>query len=251
MATSHVCAAWAALAGLDKLATRTVLVTTEPGLCPRGWAGVLRVEGTITAVVPYRWMVTPLTRSLERLGEDEPLSPAIFEGLGTVQAMLGPAALYYPPDGWSGPYQEVEWGTLADIAPLLEAVPPIEREESGLDRVTSPVALTRGAAGLVLAAGGFVKWPHGLANICVLARPGHRGQGLAQKVGSAAVTRAMDEGLVAEWRARYGNTRSRAVARSLGLLHLGDQLRAMLAGRAQHKSATRAQPRCGSGRSPS
>ncbi|MFJ5231263.1 GNAT family N-acetyltransferase [Kitasatospora sp. NPDC088391] len=104
---------------------------------------------------------------------------------------------------------------------LADRVPSEERDEAGLDEITSPVfAVTEGST--VLAACGYRAWPFATAQFSVLTTPAHRGRGLAGTVAAAAARHALAAGLLPQWRARPAA--SRRVAQRIGFRELGTQI---------------------------
>jgi len=72
-----------------------------------------------------------------------------------------------------------------------------------------------------VAAAGYRDWPCNTAHLCVLTAATARGRGLARATASAAVTHAIHEGKLPQWRARP--QASRHLARALGFRELGSQ----------------------------
>ncbi|MFJ1755141.1 GNAT family N-acetyltransferase [Kitasatospora sp. NPDC088134] len=104
---------------------------------------------------------------------------------------------------------------------FADLVPSADRDEAGLDEITSPAfAVTEGST--VLAACGYRTWPFATAQFGVLTAPPHRGRGLAATAATAAARHALAAGLLPQWRARPAA--SRRVARRIGFQELGTQL---------------------------
>ncbi|MFI1917666.1 GNAT family N-acetyltransferase [Nocardia sp. NPDC020380] len=154
----------------------------------------------------------------------------IPERLGTVldiAEVRGPAALAYTSDKLFQPAplgaSTIEQFPAGDPAlnELLESSPEADRDESGLDEITSPAFSLRSAGSLVSAAGHQL-WPNHTAHISVFTAPDQRGHGLARTTASAAAQHALTSGLIPQWRAR--TPESRRVATTLGFHELGTQL---------------------------
>jgi GNAT superfamily N-acetyltransferase len=140
-----------------------------------------------------------------------------------VVEVLGPSTLFFAVDALAPtPGRHVGLASPGDVDDLLAAVPPDEAQESGLLEVTSTVFVTKGDDGSVIAACGYRHWPQNIAHLCVLAHPTHRGEGAGRAVAARAISHALEEKLLPQWRARP--EASRALARALGLTELGDQL---------------------------
>lgn len=108
------------------------------------------------------------------------------------------------------------------VATLQSRVSSDEWDESGL--ATMPrrwVALTVDGDPAALA--GFEPWGADLAHVGVVADPGQRGRGYAAAAVCAALRAAVDDGLVAQWRCRVGNTASERLATRLGFTLVGYQ----------------------------
>jgi GNAT superfamily N-acetyltransferase len=216
--------AWARLAGLDELEGVRVVVGATPPFGRPGWIAILALDGTVTAAVPRPELVDPVAAALAGLDPREAITPGIVRPrLPPTPAVLGPAALFYPPAGFGpGEATRIEVIAAADISSLFPVVPPDDLEESGLAEVTAPVVVVRAAGGEIAAACGFRVWPNGVAHLSVLADPRHRRQGYARRAATAAIARALDGGLLPQWRAR--RPASQALARGLGLVEMGGQL---------------------------
>jgi GNAT superfamily N-acetyltransferase len=140
--------------------------------------------------------------------------------------VLGPATLAhldradFRPVPTSVAVEEVPVGD-SGLAALLTRSGDEDAAESGLDDISSPACVVRDGDSVVAAAG-YRAWPQSVAHLSVLVAPDRRGHGLARAVASAAVARALDGGLLPQWRARPHP--SRRVALALGFRELGAQL---------------------------
>ena len=216
--------AWARLAGLAGLDGVQVVVDAGSPLGRRGWIGILALDGTVTACVPRRDLQRPVAAALRELTARTVTNPDVVRSrLPPTTAVVGPAALFYPPAGFAtGEVPGVVEVTPSEIEELLAAVPADEADESGLAEVTGRLSASRTAGGDVAAACGWRRWPNGVAHLSVLAHPDHRRRGHARRAAAAAIGRAIEEDLLPQWRARP--PASRALARRLGLVELGAQL---------------------------
>ena len=73
-----------------------------------------------------------------------------------------------------------------------------------------------------MAAAGYRDWPCDTAHVSVLTAAAARGRGLARVTGSAAVSHAIENHRLPQWRARV--EASQRVARALGFRELGSQV---------------------------
>jgi RimJ/RimL family protein N-acetyltransferase len=209
----EVQAAWARLLDVPELGRLQVLVREQSPLARPGWVGILWLDDTMTATVPDASLVAPVEAALDG-GEPLPLADDAD--------VLGPASLFYPPTAWdAGPAGRAEPVSPADLAALLAATPQEDVAECGIDQVEDGLWGVR-AAGEVVAACGYRRWPNGVAHLSVLTHPAHRGAALGVDVARAAVRQALDDGLLPQWRARVAA--SQALARRIGLVEVGAQL---------------------------
>ena len=109
-----------------------------------------------------------------------------------------------------------------EITPLLRDATPKDVDESRINHLSGTVFVTRAADGTPVAAYGYLLWPNTVAHLCILTSPQHRGVGHGQRVATAAILRALDDGLLPQWRA--GSSESQALAVRLGLVKFGAQL---------------------------
>ena len=225
----RVRAMWATLAGADQFPEAGMRVVCSPSseICPKGWAGIVAIHEGVLATVPSESHVEALTRVMRDVEPTGDWS-VVF---ATAPETRGPANLAYT-DGLTTPRPggagEVELLAPADSAvrAFVARVPVTDREEANVEASTSPLACVRDG-GAVVAAAGYRVWLDDVAHLSVLVDPAHRGRGVATLVAYAAVERACARGLVAQWRARP--PASRAVARKLGFVEVGQQISVRLA----------------------
>ncbi|MEU0953943.1 GNAT family N-acetyltransferase [Streptomyces niveus] len=260
MDLNHARALWSELAGVPVEFTTPTAVVTAPGsrLCPPGWAGIVRIGDAAVVTAPDARGAEALGAAVRKLAPAELVDPVrlgkALSGTGApVLDVLGPATLsYVDRDAFVPALAEEAGATVERAAPgdsaltaLLAGAGRGDADESGLDEITSPAFLLReaggartagegdgtgegvgagagGGAGEVVAAAGYVTWPRSVAHVCVLVAPHRRGRRLAGIVASAAVSHALDTGLLPQWRARPYP--SRRVAAALGFRELGAQL---------------------------
>jgi GNAT superfamily N-acetyltransferase len=216
--------AWAFLAGVARLEGLQVVVRPESFLCPPGWVGILRIQETVTVSVPAGHLAEPIRLALRGLSPLETTSAErVKERIRGVSDVLGPASLFYPTANpfASSDDAEVEVADPSELEDLVRSSPAEEVGESGLAEVELPASIIR-QDGLVVAACGWRLWPHGIAHLSVLTKPGHRREGLGRLVSAHAIARAVEAGLIPQWRARP--LASKELARSLGLVEMGSQL---------------------------
>ncbi|MCI3221378.1 GNAT family N-acetyltransferase [Streptomyces sp. NP-1717] len=234
-------ALWSELAGVPVEFTSPTAVVIAPGsrLCPPGWAGIVRIGDAAVVTAPDARGAEALRGAVRELAYAELVDPVrlgeALSGTGApVLDVLGPATLSYLDRDALVPAPPREAGTAVEraapgdiaLTALLAGAGQGDADESGLDEITSPAFLLRegngAGAGDVVAAAGYVTWPRSVAHVCVLVAPHRRGRRLAGTVASAAVSHALDAGLLPQWRARPYP--SRRVAAALGFRELGAQL---------------------------
>jgi GNAT superfamily N-acetyltransferase len=200
-----------------------VLVLPDSPICPNGWIGVLEVTGLVTATVPTEGLRDEVALALSRLSAEQAVSPqALLRYLSTMNEVLGPASLFYAEEFVStADLTQVKEVAADELATLLDDASPEDVEQSGLGDLTGTAFVSR-AGGAVAAACGYRLWPNGVAHLGVLTSPHHRREGHGQRVATAAILRALADGLLPQWRAR--RTESQLLAARLGLVKLGTQL---------------------------
>lgn len=230
-AVTHARALWTELAGVPVDSPTDVVVAPGSLLCPPGWAGIVRIGDAAVVTAPDARSAEALGEAARILSYEELTDPVrlgvTLSGTAPVLDVLGPASLCYPDGGRDtfvpapGPVEQVAAGDRSALKALLAAVGQDDADESGLDEISSPAFLLVDG-GVAVAAAGYLSWPRSVAHLCVLVAPNHRRRGLARIVASAAVSHALDAGLLPQWRARPYP--SRRVAAALGFRELGAQL---------------------------
>ena len=191
---------WSGLAGLDPLAPHNAQVRVDPAsaLGPAGRLNVLVLDGAVAAAVPS---VDIDVIVVDLLYADR----SSFRAVSTTHA-VEPVAADDP-----------------RLVDLVAAFPADEVNEAGAHELGQKGAIVAAADdGTLVAAAGYEVWGDGVAHCFVLTRPDRRNQQFGRAAASGAVARALDAGLVAQWRTRI--PASRAIAVSLGFQPLGMQL---------------------------
>lgn len=204
-----------------------VVVSPQSLMCPAGWVGAVVLQGSAIATAPD----TVAAEQVRTVGFQIPAADIVnADRLSTVLPVVearGPAALAYSNGELFRPAalgaRKFERVSPQDrsLSEFLASTAAADRDESGLDEITSSAFVVR-SAGVVASAAGYRVWPNRTAQVSVLTAPDRRGQGLARIAASAAVEHALTQGLVPQWRAR--TTESRRVATALGFYELGAQL---------------------------
>jgi hypothetical protein len=205
-----------------------VRVTVSPGsaLSPRGWAGIVVLGDAALVTAPDPGTARLIEQGLAGLPAASLTDAYVLRNRLAVAEILGPSSLAYLDPAEFRPQPGTAAVTALDLdnpafREFVLAADPEEVEESGLREITTPAFAVR-EHGRVVAAAGYRDWPHGTAHLSVLTAAAARGRGLARAAGSAAVTRAIAEGRLPQWRARP--MASRRVARALGFRELGLQV---------------------------
>ncbi|MEV6929325.1 GNAT family N-acetyltransferase [Dactylosporangium sp. NPDC051485] len=219
---------WADLAGAPVAFTESAIeVVASPRslLCPPGWVGIVALGRAAIATAPDDGTAEIVQHALNDLPATTVIDPAAVRDRLPVQDTLGPATLAYCDAAGFRPAESGAVETISanhtGMAALLARVPAEDAGESGLAEITSPAFVVRAGTD-VIAAAGYRGWPGHTAHISVLTAPAARGRGLGRVVATAAVTHALNAGLLPQWRARP--EASRRVARALGFYELGSQL---------------------------
>jgi GNAT superfamily N-acetyltransferase len=220
--------AWASIAGIDPFPAGvvTVFVDVASALGRPAWICILAIDEAIVAAVPRADLVSPVAAELGRVGHLRATDVVAISTLD-FDDVLGPATLAYV-DRES--FRPVTTDVVAafdashpDLSDLVTSLTPEEIEESGADRVGAMAACFASFdEGRPVSVCGYSVWAGGLAHLYAFTHAERRGRGHAAAVASAAVTHALDAGLVPQWRARFEE--SRAVARRLGFEQIGGQV---------------------------
>ncbi|MFF3766694.1 GNAT family N-acetyltransferase [Streptomyces sp. NPDC001922] len=209
-------------------ATDGVNVAVSPGsrLCPPLWTGIVVLGDAGIVTVPSDRIAELMAGAARKLSYQEIVDADRLREVLPVLDVLGPASLFYldradfQPMHAGAAVEEVP-GDDDGLAALLARAGEEDAGESGLDDITSPACVLRDGDDVVAAAG-YGAWSQSVAHLSVLVAPHCRGRGLARAVASAAVARALDAGLLPQWRARPHP--SKRVALALGFRELGAQL---------------------------
>lgn len=110
----------------------------------------------------------------------------------------------------------------AMVENLRGSVSADEWDEGGLSAMPHRWAAFT-SDGHLAALAGYERWGADIAQMGVAADPAERGRGYAAAAAGEAMTRALNDGLVAQWRCRVGNTASERLAGCLGFTRLGRQ----------------------------
>ena len=214
--------AWAGLAALAELRSLQVIVDPESPLGRRGWISSLALGSTVTASVPRADLREPTLAALNGLTPQEATDPEVIVGrLPPSTSTLGPASLFYLPEGFIAPATSAEVAEPRELDVLLAEATSDDVDESGLAHIDSPAVVSRGRGGDVVAACGYRRWTNGFAHLSVLAHPAHREQGHGRIAASGAVALALTENLLPQWRARPLSSQRLALA--LGFVAMGAQ----------------------------
>jgi GNAT superfamily N-acetyltransferase len=139
---------------------------------------------------------------------------------GRIDRVLGPTYLGYL-DALDSDRQDPnvrllsrnDMGALND---LRESVTAQDLEYSGLDPDQLIVIAGYFIDGILVSAAGYKVWGGQIAHIGVLTRGDARGAGYGRACVRGIAAHAIEQGLIAQYQALYENTRSLAIARSLG-----------------------------------
>lgn len=219
---------WTELAGVPIAfpAAVGIEVVVSPGsrLCPPGWAGIVALGGSGIATAPDDGVAAALRNALAKLPVDAVTDVDRLDTELAVVDVLGPATLAYLDEREFRPVAGAVEALAADhddVSGLLASVPEEEADESGIAEISSLAYVIRNGSEIAAVAG-YKRWPASVAHVCVLSAPQHRGRGLARAAASGAVTDALTNGLLPQWRARL--VQSRRIAQALGFRELGAQL---------------------------
>ena len=225
--TSRSRTAWEALADVPVTFSPAVRIAMSPHsrLCPAGWVGVVVIADAAIATAPGPALARTVQEAVGGLAPASVTDAGELSARLPVAEMLGPACLAYldasefrPRQGQAVP--EPLHPRARELGEFLSAIDPADRDESGIEQITSPAFAIR-EHGQIVAVAGYRDWPGQLAHLSVLTAAPARGRGLAGIAATAAVTQALRKDRLPQWRARP--EASRRVARALGFRELGSQ----------------------------
>lgn len=218
-------AVWVGLAGAPVAFMRAVQVAVSPNsrLCPPGWVGIVVLGDSAIATAPDAPAARAFQRSIEDVPSELLTGVELLQERSEIMEVLGPATLAYldPRDFRPLSGAEVVQPQEEEMRQFLAAASTQDLQECGLTEITSSPFATRDQ-GHIAAAAGFRHWPGQAGHLSVMTASQARGRGLGRLVSSAAVERAICEGLLPQWRARP--EASRRIARALGFQELGSQI---------------------------
>ena len=226
--TARSRALWASLAGAPARFGPVLHVAVSPDsrLCPPRWVGIVVIADTVIATAPTPDIAHTVQQALETLPAASLTDPTVLSTRLQVLDILGPACLaYLDPAEFRPDHGQIAVEQLLphddDLSQLVESSSTDDVEESGITHITSPAFAVR-EHGAIISAAGYRDWPGQVAHLSVLTITTARGRGLARAVASAALTHAIAQGELPQWRARPQT--SRRVARALGFRELGSQI---------------------------
>jgi RimJ/RimL family protein N-acetyltransferase len=194
-------------------------------MCPPGWAGLVVIGGQVLITAPDQRAAGLIEDALSGVPLDAITSAEVLRRRLPVAELRGPARLAYLDPAGFRPERGIEAVPMDPGQPgfrqFLAAVSPADREECGLDDITSPAFVIQ-ERGRVVAAAGYQGWPEQTAHLSLLTAPAARHRGLGRAAASAAVAHALAHQRLPQWRARV--EASRRVARALGFRDLGAQV---------------------------
>jgi RimJ/RimL family protein N-acetyltransferase len=135
----------------------------------------------------------------------------------------GPASLaYWPPSSPRptprGRTELLNGDALASLASLRD-IAPAEWEEAGIGPDSRIFGLR--VEERIVAVAGYERWSGQIAQLHVFCHPGYRRRGLAAELLEAAISEALADHLLPQYRARDGNAASVALAKRAGFVEYG------------------------------
>lgn len=110
-----------------------------------------------------------------------------------------------------------------DIDSIMSSCNVDEQEESAIATMSTHYVVDS-SDGTAAAVAGYEVWNDKIAQLGVLTKLEHRGQGLASSAAHAAAKAALSTGLIPQWRCQIGNVSSYRLSQKLGFHEVGLQL---------------------------
>jgi hypothetical protein len=243
--TARARAVWESLAGVQVAFAPVVRVaeSSRSALCPPGWAGLVVIDGAAIVTAPDRDVTQVMQEALGTVPVATVTDVEVLASKLEIADMLGPATLAYLDCEDFRPQYALAVIELPDVRHpelrrFLCRADAEDLGESGIEQITSPAFVIREHAEITAVAG-YRDWPGQVAHLSVLTARHTRGRGLACATASAAVSLALGENKLPQWRARP--EASRRIARRLGFRELGSQVSIRLGHR---QSTGRQDPSC-------
>lgn len=195
-----------------------------------GYEGVLSLsrEGAIVfSVPPERY--DALRPVLEGLPVDSGWSGIIAALEPFSRLILGPAYVGYSATAprLDSAARAVTHADSSAVAALQTACSPTEWEHGGCNVAEQPSSGVFVGETLVALAG-YEIWGGTIAHICVVTHPAHRGQGHGTAVVAHLAARALEAGLLPQYRSLLSNESSMRIAHKLGFAQYGATIAARL-----------------------
>jgi RimJ/RimL family protein N-acetyltransferase len=183
------------------------------------------ISGEVVATAPDLRTAQIMERALSAFPVESVTDDDVLHSTLGPAEILGPARLAYLEAADFRPHGRAAIDVLdpADsvLRRFLSRAEARDLSESGMREISSPAFAIR-EQDEVVAAAGYRDWPGNVAHLSVLTAADARGRGLAHATASAAVSHALEEGKLPQWRARP--LASRRVAAGLGFRELGSQV---------------------------
>jgi GNAT superfamily N-acetyltransferase len=172
-----------------------------------------------------------LTARAERWSRTQVATPAnLLADLGTlgagrIERIVGPAFIGYGLEGLHLEDSTRARVLTAEDAPALARLRAScgveEWEHGGSDRAAGGALFGAYEAGELVAVASYKVWGERLAHIAIATKPARRGRGFGKAAVALAAKRALEAGLVPQYRTLRSNSSSLAIARHLGFVDYG------------------------------
>lgn len=230
---------WSAEFGCDQEQLRPVLprVQEHSGrLCGYSGVFVLVAQAAPLVSVPKPLLSAVAPRAIQfvpqAIRDAETLRELVAPG--SVTRVIGPALLNYADRSC---FVAVDTTGARELAPrdegqflaMREACPSDEWEPKEFSLGSPPVFGAFATGGELVAVANMRVWAERIAHISVVTRPSFRGMGFGTRVVAAVTDRALELGLLPQYRVLESNGASRRVARKLGFFSYGYTVAARLA----------------------